>query len=435
MRALQSAPITVEIIDLTHDGQGVADLDGRKVFVPGTLPGEQAVIVARGKRRRYAEAELVEVVRASAQRVDPQCEYFGRCGGCSLQHLAYSAQLEIKQSAAQESLKRLAGVEAGRWLPPVSSEPWRYRRRARLGVKYVEAKGRVLVGFRERQAPLVMDMSHCPILLPPFDNALSDLAETLLGTSIRNRVPQAELAVGDASAAVVLRVLEEPTEADCDLLSAFGARLDADVYLQRGGPGTVSPLNPDGLRPLWYALPEFECRLYFEPTDFVQVNPSVNARMVASVIDQLGLTPGDRVLDLFCGIGNFSLPLARRAGEVLGVEGEAQLVARAVANAQRNGLTNTRFLAADLSQTGWQFLDQPWDVVVLDPPRTGAEAVVERMAAMRPRRLAYVSCHPGSLARDARILKSQGYALVQAQALDMFPHTHHVEVTALFERG
>jgi 23S rRNA (uracil1939-C5)-methyltransferase len=429
-----ATPITVEIVDLTQDGKGVATFDGRKLFVGDALPGEQVRVAARGRRRRYVEAELLEVLRPSSDRVAARCEYFGRCGGCSLQHLAYSAQLAAKARGAEESLRRLGGVEAGTWLPPIESPPWHYRRRARLGIKYVEAKGRVLVGFRERHVPLVMDMAHCPVLARPFDRALADIAATVAATSLRSRVPQAEVAVGDASAAMVLRVLDEPQAADRELLAALGRRLGVDVYLQPGGPGSVHLLSPDSARPLWYELPAFACRLGFEPTDFVQVNAEVNRRMVESVLAALEIRPEDRVLDLFCGIGNFSLPLARGAQEVLGVEGEAQLVARAFANAQSNGLENARFLAADLTQPGWVFLEQRWDLVLLDPPRSGAEAVVNQMSAMGPRRVAYVSCHPGSLARDAKILAGQGYRLLEARALDMFPHTHHVEVTALFGR-
>jgi 23S rRNA (uracil1939-C5)-methyltransferase len=431
---MQGQPVTVEIIDLTHEGEGVADLAGQRIFVPGVLPGERALVAARLRRRRHAQGELLEVLRPSPERVEPGCEYFGLCGGCSLQHLAYERQIEAKERDARETLRRIGGIEAGAWLPRIMGRSWGYRRRARLGVKYVEAKGRVLVGFRERRAPLVMDMAHCPILVPPFDRLLGELAATIGAMTIRQRVPQAEVTAGDETAALVLRVLDAPGEEDCNRLLALGQRFDIDIYLQSGGPGTVVPLLPAAARPLSYGLQPFDLRLEFGPTDFIQVNADVNVQMVASVVEQLDVQPDDRVLDLFCGIGNFSLPLATRAREVLGVEGEAQLVARAVANAQRNHRANATFLTADLSQSGWGFLREPWDLIVLDPPRTGAEAVVEQIAQMGPRRIAYVSCHPGSLARDAKALAARGYRLSEARALDMFPHTHHVELTAMFDR-
>jgi 23S rRNA (uracil1939-C5)-methyltransferase len=435
MTAAERPVQTAEIIDLTHDGQGVADVDGRRVFVAGTLPSERAVISPRRRRRRYGEADLVRILEPAPSRVEPACEYFGRCGGCALQHMDYAAQVQFKQRVVEEALARIGGTSPDEWLPPIVGPQWRYRRRARLGVKYVEAKERVLVGFRERAAPYITEMSHCPVLVPPMDGAIGELARTIESTRIKRRLPQAEVAVGDDAAAVVLRVLDAPDEDDRTRFADFGAAHGVDVYLQPGGPGTIAPLGPDA-RPLRYTLAEFGLTLEFAPTDFVQINAAVNERMVAASVELAEIRPTDRVLDLFCGLGNFSLPFARSAGHVLGVEGEAGLVARAVRNAKANGISNASFVTADLAESDWPFYRQSWDLVVLDPPRTGAEAAVAHMKRMNPRRIVYVSCHPATLARDAKTLAtSQGYRLRAARVLDMFPHTHHVEAMALFERG
>jgi 23S rRNA (uracil1939-C5)-methyltransferase len=291
----------------------------------------------------------------------------------------------------------------------------------------------VLVGFRERSAPYITDMAHCPVMMAPLGELLGELAELIAASSIRQKLPQIEAAVADDALALVFRVLEPPSAADRDAFAAFGARHGIDVYLQPGGPGTVTPLGV--ARPLRYRLEDFGLELEFEPIDFVQVNAAVNRELVATAVRLANVEPHERVLDLYCGLGNFSLPFAQRARELLGVEGDAGLVARAVKNAARNGIANARFLTADLMASEWSFLREQWDLVVLDPPRTGAEAPVAELAKVRPRRIVYVSCHPGTLARDAQVLTEQGgYALRTARVFDMFPHTHHVETIALFVR-
>ena len=426
--------ITATIIDLTHDGEGVADIDGRRVFVPDALPGERVEIALRKRRRKLVEAVLVRVLEPSPDRVTPGCEYFGRCGGCALQHLEHSAQIAFKQNAVAQVLARIGRTEPEEWLPPVASPPWRYRRRARLGAKYVAAKERALVGFRERAGPYLTDMRHCPVLAPPLDGLLGEMADLIAGTSIRERVPQIEAAVADGVTALVLRVLEPPSAADVQAFRDFGARHGIDIYLQPGGPGTVAPLGE--ARTLSYKLEEFALTLQFLPTDFVQVNAAINAQLVATAVKLAAIEPTDRVLDLYCGLGNFSLPLAQRARELLGVEGEAGLVARAVRNAALNGISNARFITADLFKTDWSFYREPWDIVVLDPPRTGAEVPIAELARSSPRRIVYVSCHPATLARDAEVLVHQrGYKLKVARVFDMFPHTHHIEALAMFERA
>jgi 23S rRNA (uracil1939-C5)-methyltransferase len=432
MRA-EGPAVVATIGDLTHDGVGVADLDGRRVFVPDALPGERVEIVLRKRRRKLLEADLKQVLEPSPERVAPGCEYFGRCGGCALQHLDHPAQVAFKQRVVAETLKRIGRVEPEAWLPAVVSEPWHYRRRARLGVKYVAGKNRVLVGFRERAGPYITDMLRCPVLAPPIDGLLGELAELIERSSIRDRVPQIEAAVADDAVALVLRVLAAPSAADTEAFREFGIRHGIDFYWQPGGPGTVAPL--DGARPLRYRLPEFGLTFEFLPMDFVQVNAGINAELVSTAVRLAEVQPTDRVLDLYCGIGNFSLPLAQRARELTGVEGDAGLVARAVRNAASNGIGNTRFVTADLMSPGWGFYREPWDVVVLDPPRTGAEVPVAELGGRGPRRIVYVSCHPATLARDAQVLVEQhGYRLRAVRVFDMFPHTHHVEALALFER-
>jgi 23S rRNA (uracil1939-C5)-methyltransferase len=424
---------SVTIVDLTHDGVGVADLDGRKIFVPDALPGERVEVALRKRRRKIQEAVLERVLEPSPDRTAPGCEYFGRCGGCALQHLTHSAQVSFKQRVVAETLKRIGRVEPGEWLPAAVSAPWNYRRRARLGVKYVAGKERVLVGFRERAGPYITDMRRCPVLMPPIDGLLGELADVIAGTSLREHLPQIEAAVGDDVVALVLRVLVDPSAADTEAFRAFGARHDIDMYWQRGGPATVAPI--DRARPLTFTLAEFGLTFEFLPTDFVQVNAGINAELVSTALRFAAVEATDRVLDLYCGLGNFSLPLAQRAGALLGVEGDAGLVARAVRNAAKNGIANARFVTADLMASDWPFYRERWDVVVLDPPRTGAEAPVAELGSSGARRIVYVSCHPATLARDAQVLvEGHGFTLSLARVFDMFPHTHHVEALALFTR-
>ena len=426
--------LQTRIIDLTHDGRGVADIDGERVFVPGALPEELVEITPRKRRRGHQEADLNRIIEPASTRVAPPCEYFGRCGGCVLQHMTDAAQVKFKQEVVAQALTRIARTSPDVWLSPITGRSWGYRRRARLGVKYVAGKDRVLVGFRERAAPYITDMTRCPVLMPPMDALLGELADVIGRSSVRQRLPQVEVAVGDNGSALVMRVLDAPSPEDEALFAEFGRRYDVDIYLQRGGPGTVAALGP-APKALSYGLPQFDITLQFAPTDFIQVNAQVNAQMVSAAVELAQIESTDRVLDLYCGLGNFSLPFAQRARELLGVEGEAGLVARAARNAALNDIGNARFLAADLTQTEWSFFREPWDIVVLDPPRTGAEAAIAQMSKLTPRKIIYVSCHPATLARDARVLvEAFGYRLRSARVMDMFPHTHHVEAMALFER-
>jgi 23S rRNA (uracil1939-C5)-methyltransferase len=424
-----------DIVDLAHDGRGIARLDGKAVFVDGALPGERVRLRIFKRRRQLDEAGLVDVLIASPDRVAPACTHFGICGGCSLQHLSAGAQIAAKERQLLENLQRIGRVRPEQVLAPMRGPEWAYRRRARLGVKYVHKKGRVLAGFREREKPYIADVRRCEILQAPLADLPRDLAALVETLAIREKVPQVEVAGGDAAIALVFRVLEAPGLEDIEKIAAFGARLGVQVFLQSGGLDTVRPLL-SSYPPLSYAVDGGSAVIEFGPVDFIQVNREINASMVGAAMAMLSPAPDDTVLDLFCGLGNFTLPLARRARRVVGVEGDAALVAKAEANAARNGVGNAAFFKENLFEPA-QF--GPWasgryEGVLLDPPRAGASALLARMAQWQPRRIVYISCHPGSLARDAEILvHTQGFKLTYAGVMDMFPHTTHVESMAVFE--
>jgi 23S rRNA (uracil1939-C5)-methyltransferase len=437
-RRRQREPETARITGVTHDGRGIADVAGKKVFVAGALEGEEVRFIRRKSKRNFDEAELLEIIEASANRIEARCEAFGRCGGCSLQHVSEDEQRAIKFQTLQDNLERIGGVVPDEWLDPIIAPAWHYRRRGRLAVKDVPAKGRVLVGFRERHAPFITDMHRCEVLAKPVDGLIDPLSELIAGLSIRARLPQIEVAVAENAVALVFRVLDAPSDDDKELLRKFGIAHDVRMYLQPGGLDSIELLDPDQqVEPLFYTLQAFDIRIEFDPLGFVQVNSDINEQMVAKAIDLLQVGPDDRVLDLYCGIGNFSLPLARRCKEVLGVEGDNMLVSSARHNADANGLANASFRAADLSKIdgreGW--IKENWDRVLLDPARSGAAEVVQHMHVIGAQRIVYVSCHPGTLARDAGSLVNElGFRLESAGIIDMFPHTAHVESIAVFSR-
>jgi 23S rRNA (uracil1939-C5)-methyltransferase len=429
---IQEADVTA----LSHDGRGIARIDGKAVFIDGALPGERVSLRIVKRRRQMDEACLGSILVPSPDRVVPKCAHFGICGGCSLQHLAPAAQLAAKQSQLLEDLARIGRVTPQRVIAPLRGPDWGYRRRARLGVRYVHKKGRVLAGFREREKPYLADIRHCEVLVPELRALPEALAELVDGLTIREQVPQVEVAVGDEAAALVFRVMQAPQASDLAKLEAFGRARSLCIYLQSGGIDTIRPLQPD-YPPLRYRIEPAGILIEFGPADFVQVNRSINAPMVAAALEELAPDPGDRVLDLFCGLGNFTLPLARLSASAVGVEGDPGLIAKARANAALNGIDNAGFFAANLFEPAGfgAWADRPFERVLLDPPRAGALEAVSRMASWRPRRVVYISCHPGSLARDAGILvENQGFKLVAAGVMDMFPHTTHVESIAVFER-
>ena len=403
----------------------------------GALPGESIRFRRTRQHRQYDEAELLEVLEPSAARVAPRCAHFGVCGGCALQHLAPEAQLEAKQTELRDNLERVGRVAPQQWLEPLRGPVWNYRRRARLGAKFVIKKDRVVVGFRERLAPYVAEVQRCEVLSSPVGELIAPLAAMLNGLSIRHRIPQIEAAVADNVVALVLRVLDPPATDDLARLREFAARHAVRFYLQAGGLDSVLPLDGDTGEPLRYGLPQFGLQLQFAPTDFVQINAQINAALVSRAVELLELTPSASVLDLYCGLGNFTLALARRAGRVVGVEGAQGLVERARHNARLNDIANAEFHVADLGRApdpGLPWLRDNYTHVLLDPPRAGASEVLAAVSRLNPQRVLYISCHPGSLARDLGLLVHEhGMNLVAAGVLDMFPHTTHVESLALLE--
>lgn len=432
----QETPL-VEIESLTHEGKGVTHVNGKAVFVDGVLPGEKVEIKYVRVSRRYDEAIVNNLLQASPHRVEPACPHFGVCGGCSLQHIEAGEQIRFKQQVLLDNLKHIGGVEPESVLAPITGEPWGYRRKARMGVKYVFKKEKLLVGFREKRSGYLAELEGCKVLHVQVGSRLSLLAELITGLSIREKLPQIEVAAGDDHVALIFRVLEQPSTADLEKLVAFAKAEDFHLYLQPGGMDSVTPLWPEQAVPLHYALSEFDVSFEFNPTLFTQVNADINGKMVKLALDLLDLNAEDQVLELFCGLGNFTLPMAKRAGHITGIEGDAGLVALAQHNARRNDISNVSYHVANLFEVQ---ADEPWvrqkyNKLLLDPPRTGAKEIVESLP-WQVEKVVYVSCNSATLARDAGILvKEKGYRLTRVGAMDMFPHTSHVESIAEFVRG
>jgi len=425
-------PVRIESLDA--EGRGVTHVAGKTVFVEGALPGETVAIETYRQKRRYERARVARLIRASSARTTPRCPYFGACGGCAVQHLEPAAQVAVKQRVLEDALWHIGRVRPESMLAPVHGQAWGYRHRARLSVRHVPKKGGALVGFRERHSTYVADMLGCEILPPDAAALIAPLRALVDALSIRARLPQIEIAVGDAVIVLVLRVLEPPTEADQETLRGFADAHGVQLWLQPRGPDSARPFHPLDAPPLCYALPEFGLRMHFAPTDFTQVNPAVNAILVRRAIAHLDPRPGERILDLFCGLGNFSLPIAARGGEVIGVEGSAELVERARGNAAANGLV-AQFNVADLFDAAACAALPRCEKLLLDPPREGAIEVAKALGADAPRRVVYVSCDPATLARDAGVLvQTKGYRLSCAGIVNMFPHTAHVESMAVFDR-
>jgi 23S rRNA (uracil1939-C5)-methyltransferase len=433
--------ITLDIESLDLEGQGIAHRDGKVVFVEGALPGER--VVARITRRKpsYDKAVTERVLRASAQRTVPPCPHFGVCGGCAMQHLDPVAQMAIKQRALEDALEHIAKVPPCQILPALQGPVSGYRHRARLSVRMVPKKGGVLVGFRERASSYVADIHQCLVLPPHVSALLMPLRRLIESLSHPDRMPQIEVAVGDEATVFCLRHLEPLIDTDIARLRAFGLQHDIVWWLQPQGPDSAHPLDPAQRDALAYALPAYGLRMHYRPTDFTQVNPYINRALIARALTLLDVRPGDRVADLFCGLGNFSLPLATRAHEVVGIEGSPTLVARAREDAGRQGLGDrTSFAELNLFEVDADWLRGlgHFDRMLIDPPREGALAVAQALAELapdeRPRRVVYVSCNPATLARDAGVLHHVGgWALKAAGAVNMFPHTAHVESIAVFE--
>ncbi len=454
--ALPDGWLAVESLDI--EAQGIAHRpDGKVVFIEGALPFEQVSVSVHRRKNNWEAATATAIHRESSQRVRPGCPHFGlhagACGGCKMQHLHESAQVAIKQRVLEDNLWHLGKVKAETLLRPIEGPAWGYRYRARLSVRHVHKKGEVLIGFHERKSRYVADMQVCHVLPPHVSAMLMPLRELIFGMDARETCPQIELACGDEVTALVLRHLEPLSAADIERLRAFGAAHGVQWWLQSKGPDTVKLLDAGGPQ-LSYSLPEFGITMPFKPTDFTQVNPQINRVLVGRALRLLDARPTERVIDWFCGLGNFTLPIATQAGEVLGIEGSEALVARSHENLQFNQagrsrpLAPTAFVARNLFEMTPEVLvaDGVADKWLVDPPREGAFALVKALADLHqeparagswtpPRRIVYVSCNPATLARDAGLLVHQaGYRCVAAGAVNMFPHTAHVESMAVFER-
>lgn len=424
------------IESLSSEGRGVCHLDGKATFIDGALPGEKVAFTYVSQHRKYDEGVAVRILHASPDRVEPKCAHAEICGGCSLQHLSSTAQIMSKQNILIEQFRHLARLEIETLLPPLMATYWGYRRKARLGVRYVTKKQRVLVGFREKRSGFLADLSQCEVLHPSVGQRLEVLQSLIAGLEAFQDIPQIEVACGDTQTALIFRHLQPLSDKDRQKLIAFARDHEFHVYLQPAGPESVSLLWPEG-EALEYRLNDYELSLQFLPNDFVQVNAQLNQKMIAQAISLLDIQADDHVLDLFCGLGNFSLPLATRAASVVGIEGDQSLVDRAAANAQRNHLDNLTFYAGDLCESAQAFLQgrKRFSKILLDPPRSGALEVVQRIAELNAQRILYVSCNIATLARDAaELVQRQGYRLVTAGVMDMFPQTTHVESMALFEK-
>ncbi len=430
-----SEPREAVIESLSHEGRGITHINGKTVFVFGALPGERVQLQIQKIRRKFDEAVTLDVLEPSASRIAARCEAFSVCGGCSMQHLSSDDQVALKQDTLLEMMQH-AGVQPAEVVVPLRSAVWGYRRKARLGVKYVPKKGRVLVGFRERSSPFIADMKRCEVLIPEVGHQLQELSELIGNLDARATIPQIEVAADDTHVVLVFRHLEPLSDADRQRLIDFGQSRDFWIQLQPAGPDSVVSLYPTEQKLCFKPLSDDSLTIEFAALDFVQVNNELNQQMVLQALEWLMVDRNDRVLDLFCGLGNFTLPLANRCDHVTGVEGDRVMVERARQTARNLQVNNTDYFVADLEtpdlKSGW--MKQTYDRLLLDPPRSGAQAMAERIGRFGASRIVYVSCQPSTLARDAALICNQGYKLAKLGIMDMFPQTSHVESMALFER-
>ena len=441
-KKLDTTPREISIESLAHDGRGVGrGEDGKVVFVDFALPGEKVRYVPVMNRKSYLFGSTIEVLEASEHRIEPKCAVFGECGGCVLQHLDEDVQIKYKQQQLLENFKKIGDVQPEQLLPPMTGPHWGYRRRARLGAKFVPKKGGMIVGFRERNSSYIQPTDSCEVLYPEVSALFPDLRETLEKTSCNDKIPQVEISVADNATVMIVRHLEAFVQSDLDLLTDFAKRNELQLFLQPGNLKSVHPLYPAKPDALYYDFKEFDVRIEFLPTDFIQVNGGINDQLVSKAIELLDLQENDRVLDLFCGVGNFTLPLARKSKHVVGVEGDQALVNRAIHNREINDLNDVEFHFGDLfkedmtSTSHGDWLDQKFDKILLDPPRSGAAEMIKRLPVFGASKVVYVSCGPATLARDAGVMVNEhGYKMTYAGVIDMFPHTAHVESIAVFEK-
>lgn len=449
-RQTQSAQYIFQVESLSHEGRGIAhygshpdhpaDKHGKKVFIVGALPGETVKAKITHAVKRLEEADTLELLsEPSSLRVKPQCPHFGVCGGCNMQHIQEEEQIRLKNEVLKSHLLHFAGIEAEEWLAPLRSMRQDYRRKARIGVRYFPNKDKLVVGFRERQSNQITAIDRCMILDEKFGSVVG-LKHLIASLDGKAAIGHLELAMGDEEVALLVRHTEKLSEKDVNQLRQFTLKKQWQLYLQAEGPESVKRIDGQDSTPrLHYRLAHFDVDFAFHPLDFTQVNSTVNPQMVELACDLLQVESGQRVLDLFCGLGNFSLPLARRVGvkgEVIAVEGSQEMVNRGAENAAKNGINHVKFYAQDLTQDFSQhsWANQGFDALLIDPPRAGAEEIMYYVPKFGAKKIVYVSCNPATLARDAGILVKQGYRLKKAGVMDMFTHTGHVESIALFEK-
>jgi 23S rRNA (uracil1939-C5)-methyltransferase len=434
----QATPQIVKIVNLSHDGRGICNIDGKVVFIDNALPGETVVFNYSKKHGKYAEGVATEIIEPAPTRVTPKCAHFGVCGGCSLQHMDASAQIELKQQTLLQQLEHFGQVKPGTVLPAITGPIWQYRHKARIGVKFVSKKNAVLVGFREKNSRYVADLKSCQVLAEPVGEMITPLQQLIESLEAKVHIPQIEVAITEDCTALIFRHLVALSMPDQTKIIDFAKRHQIYLYLQPAGINSIHLIWPEVAdHQSYYSLPDYQLKLFFQPNNFSQVNPAINGKMIRQALALLDLTANDRVLDLYCGFGNFTLPIARAAHSVIGVEGEDAMVARARANAHYNNIANAAFYANDLTKPEMfgPWAAQTFDKILLDPPRTGALAILPMLGKLAANKIVYVSCNPATLARDAGILvKDYGYRLTTAGVLDMFPHTSHVESIALFEK-
>ncbi len=430
-------PVIANIESLSHEGRGISRVGGKILFVDGALPDETVKIMYQSSRSRFDEGVVEEVLEPSKYRVEPQCPYFGVCGGCSLQHIQSEYQILHKQEVLLEQLSHIGKVEVEEILSPLAATPWGYRRKARLGVKHVYKKGKVLVGFREKGKSYITDIDACKILHPIIGEKIYDLKSLIDCLSIKDKIPQIEVAIAENRSVLVIRHLSEISDTDRKVLLDFSEKNKIVIYLQDAAPDSIKPLQADHAGPLMYHLSKFGIDIEFGPMDFTQVNFEINELMIDRVIDLLQPGHDDSVLDLFCGVGNFTLPVATLARDVVGIDGSAALIHKAEQNAIKNGIDNTEFISRDLyaDEINTHFTTKGINKILLDPPRSGAREIIEQMNFNFVEKIVYVSCNPATLARDTHLLvENHGFKLEKAGVLDMFPHTTHVESIAVFNK-
>lgn len=431
------APEIVTITGLSHDGRGIARLEGKTVFVENALVGEKVAIAYTKRKGRFDEARIVELLEAASGRQSPACDFFDICGGCSLQHMDSATQIKHKESVLLEQLLHIGGVTPKKVLPPVMAANQGYRRKARIGVRYVNKKEKLLIGFREKNGRYLADIDACAVLDPSIGLNIPLLRTFLLELEGFLEIPQLEIAVGDHHTAIIIRHLAALSDADLTKIKHFAEQNNFHIYLQPGGADTVQLFYPQNQAPrLSYKIDE-NIEMLFHPTDFTQVHAGINQQLIDLAMSLLSPKPHETILDLFCGIGNFTLPLAKRSKHVVGVEGSNEMVARGYENAKHNQITNVTFKCQNLADSDYtdNWIQQKYDAILIDPPRAGAIEVIEKLAKCQAKRIVYISCNPATLARDAGYLVKHGFELATVAVLDMFPHTSHVESIALFNKN